>query len=164
MYRIFFSRAGFTFVELLVVLGVVSTLIMVSSVRLLTTQQRASETGVLTQVLSDIAAQQHKAMVGATGTEATAAAYGVRWETNQYILFRGSVYSASDPLNVTIPLDGSMQVSAVTFPNSAIVFSQGSGEIMGYNTDQDRVTFTYMPTGESHTLEFNRYGVVTSIN
>ena len=156
--------SGFTLPELIVVVGILMILLSISSINLLTIYGKTSLGTKLSTLISDIKHQQLKSIVGDTEGETSAESYGIYFEQNRYTLFKGSSYSASDPLNFIINLESDLQFSNIAFPQSQLVFSQGSGEISAYTSDTDTVTLTNIRTSDSKTLELNRYGVVVTIN
>ena len=156
--------SGFTLPEIIVVIGVMMVLLSLSSVNLLSIYGKTSLGTKVSTLVSDLKQQQLKSMVGDTEGESSADSYGIYFEQNRYILFKGTSYSGSDPLNFAINLDSDLQFSTIAFPQSQIVFSQGSGEITGYASDSNTVTLTNIRTSDVKTLELNRYGVVVSVN
>lgn len=138
--------------ELIVVMGVVAILLGIGAQSLVGSQHRVSVTSSVSQIIADIKLQQSKAMWGDTEGRASADNYGVFLNSNQYILFHGSVGNSDDVLvdldnNITVGPDGRF-----------FIFAKGSGEIMGYDSGADTITIS-SPT-DSKTLEFNQYGVV----
>jgi len=158
------NLAGFTLPELIVVLGILMILLSLSTVNLLTIYGKTSLSTKTSILISDIKQQQLKSMLGDTEGETLADSYGIYFEQNRYILFKGTSYSASDPLNFALNLESDLQFSNITFPQSQIVFSQGSGEVAGYTSDLDTVTLTNIRTSDSQTVELNRYGVIIVVN
>lgn len=155
---------GFSLPELIVVIGILMILLSLSSINLLTIYGKTSLGTKTSTLISDLKHQQLKSMVGDTEGEVSAESYGIYFEQNRYTLFKGSSYSPTDPLNFIINLESDLQFSSIAFPQSQVVFSRGSGEIAGYTSDSDTVTLTNIRTADSKTLEFNRYGVVVTIN
>ena len=117
-----FFQKGFTFPELIVVIGIITTIFAFSVANLSNTQQRTYLSSNITTLISDIKQQQLKAMNGDTDGSGTISDYGIYFETNKYTIFRGTTYSASDARNYTISLESNIQFKDVTFPSSQLVF------------------------------------------
>lgn len=155
---------GFTLVELIVVMAVIAVLTSFAIVNLSTIQHKTYLAATIDVFLSDYKQQQIKAMTGDTdGTSATQF-YGIYLEQNQYTLFRGTSYSASEPSNFVVPLDGRVAFSTINVPQAQIVFAPGSGEVSNYSPTQNTVILLNIDTNEQKTLTINRYGIITNIN
>lgn len=161
-----FSR-GFTFIELIVVMVIFGILISLVTLNLVQARQSTSITASLSTLVADLNAQQIKAMVGdSTVTGTPNSAYGIYFEpnTNRYILFKGTSYSPSSSTNYTAEIDSSLVFSPVSFPNSQVVFATVSGELINFNQSQSSVTLNSANSEDQKTLQFNKYGKVTSVN
>lgn len=158
------NRKGFTFIELIVVMAVIATLTSFAIVNLSSIQHKAYLSATIDTFLSDYKQQQVKAMTGDTDGTNTTQSYGIYFEQNQYTLFRGTSYSASEPSNFVIALDGSVEFSPINVPQSQLIFAAGSGEVSNYSATEGTVTLHNVVSGEQKTLTVNRYGVITNIN
>lgn len=155
---------GFTLIELLIVLGIMGILFTFGAMSLLNIQSRTYLDSNIITLLSDIRRQQIKSMLGETNGGASTYSFGIKFDTGSYTLFRGTVYSPSDPGNLTINLEGNTQFSNVTLPSGVIVFDKGSGEVNGFTAGSN--TFVVRDTGSNQqkTITINRYGVITTVN
>ncbi len=157
-------RSGFTLIEMVVVVGVLTTLLTIGLVSLPSLQYHSSLNSLADQLLADIQSQQLKAMTGDTDGSGVESAYGIYFLSDRYVLFRGTSYSSSDQDNFSVPLDPSVTLSA-SFPSSGagsiLVFSVGTGEISGYVSGQDTVSLT-SASSAAKSLRFNHYGVLIS--
>lgn len=143
--------------ELIVVMSIMATLIGLITINLVGSQQRASLNSIVQNLISDIRQQQIKAMVGDTQDTISADSYGIHTDSNQYVLFKGTSYSPLDASNFKISLPTNMQFIS---PGSDIIFSKISGEIAAAVSLQ----LQDATNSNTKTIEFNRYGVVTSVN
>ena len=146
---------GFTLVELAMVMGVLVTLVGLSTISLSNSQQKSSISTTVQTVIADMRSQQIKAMVGDTEGRAAASAYGVHFDTGQYVLFNGT-YSSSEPSNSVIALPSNLEFTTPT----EIVFSQIDGELGSAAS----ITIKSTANNEERIINMNQYGVVTGVN
>lgn len=146
-------QQGFTYIETLIVMGVISILFGFVIINMRGVQQKASLDSTVSTLVSDISTQQIKAMSDANK-------YGVYFEEGKYILFKGDSFSPLDTTNFTVMLDSSIRLSDIKLPNSTILFFQGRGEVMGYDNNNNSITIT-TDDGKIETLSINKYGVLS---
>jgi type II secretory pathway pseudopilin PulG len=148
--------AGFSLVEMVVVIGIIMTFLGLITVNLASQQRRVNLSTAVETFLTDLRFQQLKAMVGDKETGMTATDYGIYLSSSSYTLFRGSSYVAADPDNLEIPLGQGLQ-----FANSGktIIFSRFTGEISGYNPVQNTIVLEDGNNNLTRTITFNAYGV-----
>ncbi|MEN9328480.1 MAG: hypothetical protein RI947_1288 [Candidatus Parcubacteria bacterium] len=164
MKKSFNTTAGFTFVEIIVVIGILATIAGLTIMNLSGVQRRAYLNTQLTTTIADLKSQQLKAMTGDTEGRSTHDAYGIHFGSSSYTLFHGLTYNASDSSNFTINLDGNIDLTNITLPQSEIIFTSGSGELTNYIQGADAFTLRNTLNGDQKTVTINRYGVIISIN
>lgn len=157
------SQDGFSFVEIIVVMGILFTLIGIGSLALVSTRSNVSLNTTISTLVSDLKSQQIKSMVGDTEGRATNDAYGIYFEQDKYTLFHGLLYSPSDPSNFSVKLDEPARISSIQLPSSSIIFSLKSGDVVGFSPSQNSLTLQDSVTGEQKTIFINSYGVITSV-
>lgn len=157
------NSQGFTLPELLVAMSMFAILIGLVTINLAHSQGSANITSAVDTFIADINAQQVKAMTGETGGALAASSYGVHFDTADYVLFKGTTYTAGDASNTTIPIDGGVTIVSTTFPNNQIIFNQADGEVAGLLSGQADVTLK-TPNGTQKTVSINKYGVIVSVN
>ncbi len=157
------TRAGFTLIELLLVMGIITLLFSISTLLLSNLIPKASQTSGVEVLIADLRQQQAKAMEGETSGETTAQAYGIKFSAHEYIVFRGTTYSAAATDNFALAIDEPLQLST-TFPNQEVAFTKGSGEIISFVPGSNTITISDAQGGSSTTLVLNQYGVITQIN
>ena len=159
-----YSDRGFTFVEIIVVIGILATITGLAIVNLSGIQRRSYLSAQLQTIVADIKSQQLKAMNGDTGGSSAHNAFGVRFSSSGYTLFRGSSYNASDTSNAVVALEGNIAIADVTFPGSQVVFASGSGGLGTYTAGSTSFTLRNTIDSTEKTVTINRYGAITSIN
>lgn len=156
------SQRGFTFPELVIVMGIVLLLLGFVTINLVKVQNSSSFSTTVDTLITDIKNQQIKAMVGDTEGRSSADSYGIHFSGNQYVLFHGQSYS-SDSSNFSVNLDASLAFSSNTFPNGNIIFLQSSGEVSSYSATTNSIVLQTTNGSQSKTITINKYGVVTSV-
>lgn len=150
-------------VELLLVMGILATLFGISTINLINLPAKTATETSVTVLISDIKSQQIKSMVGDTEGRGTPDNYGIKIEPDGYTLFHGQNFIATESSNFKIPNERNFSYSS-TFSNNIIVFASGSGEILNFIEGQNSITNTNDSTGQSKTLEINKFGVITDVN
>jgi prepilin-type N-terminal cleavage/methylation domain-containing protein len=156
-----FSRthqAGFTLVEILVVVAIIAVIFGLSVVSLGQPQAATNRQDATDTLLSDIKNQQLFAMVGTTGSTSSQQPAGIFVQSNQYTLFTGSSYSAGDGYNYVVAAPQGTTFGT-TFPSSIIQFNKGAGDVSGFINGSNTITIT--TSAGTRTLTFDRYGAVT---
>lgn len=156
------SEAGFTLVELLIVMALFAALAGLIGINLMKPQSTASVAAAADMLVSDLRAQQARAMAGESGSGAAPAAQGLRFTDNSgnYEQFKGTSYDAGDADNFNQQIDGPIELST-SFPGDVVVFLQRSGEVAGWANGQSTITIHNTSSNESKTITLNRYGVPT---
>lgn len=155
--------AGFTLVELLIVMGLFVTLSVMVGVNIMKPQAAASLDGATDVLVADLRSQQAKAIAGEAVSGSAPVAQGMRFVDNAsaYTQFKGTSYNAGDTDNFTFTLDGPV-VLTTTFPSDVVVFNQRSGEVAGWTGGQNTITVRNTSSNETKTITLNRYGVPTN--
>jgi len=149
------QNSGFTLIELLVVLAITAVLFGLIGINLGHPQTVASTTASTDTLLADLRSQQLLAMIGGTGSTASAQPHGLYLETSQYTLFAASSYNAGDSDNFVVQLSSGARLTT-TFPDAQIVFAKGTGEVENFVDGSN--TITIASSGVSRTITINRFG------
>jgi Tfp pilus assembly protein FimT len=149
---------AFSFVELLLVIGIITTLIMISTTNLFPLKQKVSISSTIQSLISDIKQQQVKSMNGES-------AQGIYFSADQkkYVLFQGTTYNISNTTNFSIDLGDQILVNSIDFSNRQIIFTPGSGEITGFLPANNKIILKNTVSGETKTIIFNKFGVITNV-
>lgn len=158
------NQLGFTLIELMIVLGISSILFGFVVFNLVRFQNTSSQQSNTDSLISDIRTQQQKAMEGITDGRPDSDDYGVYFQTNNYILFYGSVYNPVDPDNFQVDLPADLEFQSTTLPNNSIIFTRRSGEMPGFVVGQDSFTIRAVNIERDIVVTINRYGVITTVN
>ena len=148
---------GFTFVEVVIVMGIMTILMMIASVNFFPIQQKTSLSMTVQSLITDIKEQQLKAMSG----ESTLGIYFTP-DQNNYVVFKGTTYEQSNTTNFNIPLGSQITVYSIDFSGRQILFAPVSGEIRNFLSG-NRIILQNTTSHEQRTIFFNKYGTVTNV-
>ena len=162
-YRRLIHQCGFTFPELIIVVGILTTLFALSVSSLSSTQQTTYLDTNVSTFISDLKQQQINAMTGNTEGTGIITDHGIYFGTTSYTLFQGSSYSAGSATNYVVDLESNIEFGTITFPQSQIVFNKGGGEVDGFNPTFNTITLRNSITNEQQTIIINKYGVITNV-
>ena len=154
------NNRGFTFVELIIIMGIMTLLMMITTVNLLPIKQKVSLSTTVQSLITDIKQQQLKAMSGETGQ-------GIYFDPDQknYYVFKGSVYDPLNPTNFKISLDEQIIIVSLDFTDRQMIFLPESGEIGSFNPSfaLNKIIFQNIASGEQRTVSINKFGVVANV-
>mgnify|MGYP001585673852 FL=1 len=156
-------QKGLTLIELIVVIGILSVLFAIGTVAVSNIRVITSNSTSTSVIVSDFKTQQIKAMTGDTEGRGTPDNYGVKILSDRYVLFHGTLYDPANADNFIVPIESGYTLSS-TFPNSFVLFAFESGELIGFVPNQNAVTLTNTSSGQSKTIQLNKYGTVTNID
>lgn len=140
---------GFTFVEVILVIGILGIIVGLA-IPLYQSFQISSQLDDLTQeVVQTLRRAQQKAMASEDFSD-----FGVHFESQRFVLFKGNSYNPADPLNEVVNLPSVLSIS----PATDIVFSalKGTVAISTLLTIQTR-------NNETSTININEFGVVNAL-
>ena len=152
-------QAGFTLVELLIVIGILGILVGLSIASLRQPQATVSLSTTVDTLLNDLKNQQLQAMAGDTGTASSQQPHGIYVQSGQYTLFSSSTYSAIDSNNFVITAGQGVTYST-TLPSTQVVFSKGTGDVNGFVNGSNTITVTY--GSSSKIITIGRFGALTT--
>jgi prepilin-type N-terminal cleavage/methylation domain-containing protein len=151
------NKGGFTFVELVIVMGILVILMMIVSVNFFPIKQRTSLSTTVFEFITDLKQTQLKAMSGE-------ASQGIYFSPDQknYIIFKGATYDPSNTTNFNVPLGDQITVTSIDFSGRQLIFSPGGGEISNY-LPGNKITLLNSVSNEQKSIIFNKYGTITSV-
>lgn len=146
------DNKGFTLIEILVslvILGLAVTIVTFSFSKLNSSQTLKQSAEIVVSVLDEA-----KSL---TLSSKEASQYGVYFEASRITLFKGGVYSSSDPSNVITSLSGLVGIRNISLfaGGSSIIFDRLTGETDNFGTMEiflegspdDFITVTVSSTG-----------------
>ena len=157
-----FKEKGFTVAELLIVIGIITVLIGVSTSLYFSIRKSKNIDVEAEKITSALRLQQNKTLSGGDFDS-----HGVYFDssTNTYTLFVGTTYNASDPSNQTEPIEGRVFLNNIqlTGGGNSIVFDRLSGRTansgyieIAYKADPSDVRHICIKkSGSVHTLDIS---------
>ncbi len=150
---------GASLIEVILVMVLMAMLIGIAATNIFTGQQHASFSTSRDGVIRDLREQQYKAMAGEVQTAGVYTDYSVRFESDRYILFPGSVYADGNPANIVILLEPTVEFSSIGFSTSSVTFARLSGDIRNFVQENSTITLRDTQTNEQSIITFNAYGI-----
>ena len=155
------AKRGFTLVEVVVVVGLMLFTLGFITQTLFRGQRRTSFTEAADLLVRDMREQQISVMQGDTFNDHVLSDYSIRFESDRYILFPGSVYLNTNPNNRIVLLEPTTRFSSITFPGGILTFARGSGDVRSYTASTSSVTVTDNDTNSQKIISVNEHGVVS---
>ncbi len=148
--------AGFTLIEMTVVISIFVTLLGFITLSLVRSHQTVSLTSTEEILVADLRQQQLKSMIGDTEGRMNADLYGIHFDSNRYVTFHGENYSSVDTSNSFFNLPSNIQFNS---PNYDIIFLKRSGEIASPAIIdlQDKTNL------KLKRIHINTYGTITQV-
>ncbi len=156
------KSAGFTFLEVIITISLLTTILGFTTISLLNVRNKASLSTSLDLLISDIQTQQLKALSANTEGRSTPDNYGIFISSNSYTLFHGA-YSSGASGNVVIQIDNPLILSS-TFPAAQAIFTKSTGELTSFTSGQNTITIQDSSQNVSKTIHINALGVITSVD
>lgn len=144
MTQRYVQSRGFTFLEVLVVLGVLGVLVGLAIPFYQSFQVDSRLDDTAHEVVQTLRIAQSKAMASESFS-----AHGVHFEAQRFILFRGDTYAVDDPFNEVTDV-----VQPLSISSGDIVFDSVYG-----TTGADIITISTI-TGRTRAVTINTLGVV----
>lgn len=104
----FVRRAGFTLVELMIVIAILAILTTVGAPFLANSVGKNELKTTAWEMADTLRRAQSQTMAGNGST-----GWGVHFESTQYVFFQGATYNAADPDNITAPLSPSLSIDSI---------------------------------------------------
>lgn len=145
-------RAGYSYLQILLVIGLLAILAAVASPYYVRWQQQQRVQSTALVLISDLQSTQTRAM-----QRYYDAPWGIRISDSAktYTVFHGSTFNASDSYNYTVSYPSSVSIS----PDQDIVFTPSSGELDGASSVSLTIASNSTPT-ESSTISINAQGLI----
>jgi len=146
--------AGFTIIEVVIAIAIVGVMASLSVAYFNSFLARNELQNESLKIVDSLRRARSQSMARQEDSQ-----WGVHFESNKYVLFKGSVYSAVDSYNEEITLPDVLTISAITFNGggSEVVFSKITGETLNFGT-----TTIQNDLGESKNILINSYGTIES--
>lgn len=144
-------RLGFTFIELLIVLGIMGIVALVALPFFSDTISRNDLQTASWQLANDLRRARSAAMASQSNS-----AWSVHVQSDRHVLFVGTTYNASDPNNLITLLPSTIAISSIALNGggSDVRFSK----IKGQTSDFGTITLLDNNSGQSIIVSVNAAG------
>ncbi len=160
LFKKFQSEAGFTLVEVSLVLAIFTILVSLTTINFIRPNREAISSKTSDELLATIREAQEKSIAGFSTNNIASENFGIHFEKDSFTLFRGTTFVVAEPWNFKTTLPTNLEFSVIGLPTRDLVFGKGSGEIVNFNPTQKQVTLRDKETGNLRNFIFNFFGVV----
>ena len=144
------AQRGFSLVELLVVMGMMTILLSIGGLSLAAIRTGSQLDLIASEVRGEIMRVQAETINGYPS--------GVYFEGDRYVYFAGTSFTEGAPTNEESTLPGSLSFSDISLPDNTILFDSVTGNPAGFVSPY-HVTVSD-ESGEDRTVAVNAWGVV----
>ncbi len=152
---------GFTLPELLISMSIIMLIFAFSGINLLRIIPESGLTEISSSFMADAKSQQQSATMSESKS-LSQVDYSIRIDETSYTLFKGSVYSPSDPSNYTVKYPDNI-TATTTFDSNQLTFSAITGELKNFADAKNQVVFHGL-YNRNLTILFNKLGNVYYVN
>ena len=164
------KETGVTLIELIIVISLLSVILTLGSINLFRPYQTATLDAAAENIKSLVREAQSKAINTDTQGDPASDDYGVHFESDKAILFKGATYSNGNPANFEVSLTNNITATPnLPCPSppgncNNVVFQRISGEVVNFSGSQNSVCLTEGSSGKNILLSVNFVGVVNTQN
>lgn len=155
----FSKTSGFTLIEVLTIVSLLSTILVFSSINLFSPVQKAKLDTTSADINSIIREAQNKAISSDTSGVGATDNYGIHFESDKYVLFKGSSYNVGDPNNFVVNIPEGVVISQINLPSGNVVFRKLSGEVINFDNNLNNICIQEAATGQTVVIRLNFIGV-----
>lgn len=155
MIRVNANAKGFGLIEILVVLGVIFLLSSVIFYSLGNFRDRESLNGSVQAVVAILEEARELTLSGKEGSN-----FGVHFQSDRIVRFKGAVYNPNDAANVVTLFDPLVSASQIALTGGAVdvIFAKLTGETNAHGT----ITIALISNpADNKTVRISRMGLVT---
>lgn len=119
-------KNGFTLIEIIVAIAILTILFSVSILYYSTSSESAKLSTASQDIISNIKLAKDR-----TVASLASSSYGMHFENSQYVMFRGTSYSALDPNNIFYALPVGMEIANISLEGGGvdIIFDRITGKV-----------------------------------
>lgn len=145
------QQEGVTFVELLMVMGLVSLIFTISILSLAGLERESQLDALVSEVKASIARAQSQTI---NGNDA-----GVYFETHRFVYFYGTQFSQGDPKNQETLLPNEISFKEISLPSQTLTFAKITGYIKNFSPPENLILLE-LGTGKTRQITINKLGMM----
>lgn len=145
---------GFTLLEIIIVLAILAIAITIVGFSFSSLRSSQELNNSVEEAVSLLNTARSK-----TISSEAASQYGVHFETSRMVLFKGGVFSDSDPNNQVFTLSALIEISSISLRNGSVdaVFDRLTGKTDDYGVITFRVKANF---GKTKIIEIKSTGII----
>ena len=153
-------KKGLTVIELLIVVGILAILLTLGTVVFSSFARKDQLLVQAKEIESILNEARMKTMAGFSLGGDEAFNFGVYFQTDRYILFPGSTYDSQNANNQEFILPTTVEIKSISLPSESIVFEKITGEVMGFDPQQNNFILNDKRSQEEKKMSINQLGTV----
>lgn len=154
------AASGLTLVELMLVVSILAILLSLGTVVFSTFGRQDRLLLEARGIEGIINEAKIKTLAGFSLGEAASQNFGVYFQADRYVFFPGQAYNPENVGNQVFVLPESLEIAPIFFPGNSLVFTKITGEVLGYNPDQNYLVLSDKKTSAAKRINVNKLGVV----
>ncbi len=152
---------GFTLFEVVFVTALLVALFSIIILSFYSILKRDELSSSTQELLSIIKEAQVKTLSGTTVDNQNPSNFGVYFESQKYTLFEGQSFSPDNPNNnPPKDLPSSIVFSQINLPDSQIVFEKVTGQVRGFDENQNSLITKNNANNQIKTITINKFGII----
>ncbi|MBI2036448.1 prepilin-type N-terminal cleavage/methylation domain-containing protein [Candidatus Microgenomates bacterium] len=155
------ANAGFTIVEVLVVIFVLTLIIGLPMIFLWGIGRSDALNASTREVVGVLGEAQTNTISGLSKDGQEPSVHGIYFSANYYVMFKGTTYDVNDSQNERTDLPLGITFSQIQLPQSSVVFDRVSGSIANYDPAQNFVVVLETNTQKSKTITISKTGGIS---
>jgi len=155
-----FNKKGFTLIEVLVVLAILTILLGLSTVAVLNIQRGQILENNTWFIVSFLRRAQNQALNGVSVDGTNQVNFGIHFDPSnkKYILFQGNSFNAADPYNFPQDIPDALVLSTDLPSGNNVIFSKITGRVANFDVAHHQITLTHPTDGRTSVINFNITG------
>lgn len=152
------NGAGFTVTEVMITIGIFGMILAMPTIFLWGIGRSDALSSTTQEVVGVMHEAQADTIAGRSLDGSQPSSYGVHFESNYYVYFRGISYNGSDSNNRRTDLPVGLTFSQIQLPGNNVIFEQVTGKVFGFNPSQNFIDVADTNTGQTRRITVSKFG------
>lgn len=155
------NTKGFTIMEVIVVMSIFALIVALPMAFYWGIGRQDALAATTRNVVAAMHEAQTTTISGRSVDAQQPSSYGMHFESTYYDTFSGSSYSSTDPTNERTTLPSGITFSQINLPNSEVIFTRVTGQVLGFDRTKNSLTILESNTGTVKHVTISKVGSIT---